>query len=414
MLFRSGEQFDSRHRVVVTGAGIVTSLGQGWESNAAGFRHGRTAFSPIEHFDTSRHRVKSAGLVTFSGTSDTGSLSRSQRRRLDRASKLLLAAGLEAWNASGWHPNQVTPLILGTTSGGMNFGEAFYRTALNHSSRKKLQATRVSNYLPQTQASDLLQAIGFKGPVTIISNACAAGANAIGHAFELVQSGRNERVFAGGYDAISEMVFTGFDTLKALSPTCCRPFDANRDGLSLGEGAAMLTLETLQSARQREAKIFGEILGYGASTDSHHLTQPHPQGNAALLSMEAACAKAGVTPRQVGYINAHGTGTPLNDSAEATAINRWRGDSKVRVSSTKAGIGHLLGAAGAVEAVVCLMALTGQWYPPTSTLISPDPAATFDIVSGPSDAIKEPLEHALTNSFGFGGANASLLFRRWG
>jgi 3-oxoacyl-[acyl-carrier-protein] synthase II len=207
-------------------------------------------------------------------------------------------------------------------------------------------------------------------------------------------------------------VFAGFDSLQALSPTQCRPFDAQRDGLALGEGAAMLTLETLDCARRRGAEVLGEVCGYGAATDSHHLTQPHPEGNAALASMAAACEAARVRPDQIGYINAHGTGTPLNDSAEAAAINRWAGTGArtIPVSSTKASIGHLLGAAGAVEAVVCLMALRGQWLPPTASLRVPDPACSFPLVNKPAEAA---FDYALTNSFGFGGANATLVLRRW-
>jgi 3-oxoacyl-[acyl-carrier-protein] synthase II len=216
----------------------------------------------------------------------------------------------------------------------------------------------------------------------------------------------------GGYDALSQMVFGGFDSLQALSPTTCRPFDARRDGLALGEGAGMFALETLESAQKRGATILGEVVGYGAATDGHHLTQPHPNGDAALASMTAACERAKVSPEQIGYINAHGTGTPLNDSAEAAAINRWAGEhaKNIPVSSTKSSIGHLLGGAGAVEAVICLMALREQWLPPTSTLQTPESICTFPIVQKPTDA---NVEYALTNSFGFGGANASLILRRW-
>jgi len=200
--------------------------------------------------------------------------------------------------------------------------------------------------------------------------------------------------------------------LQALSPTQCRPFDAHRDGLALGEGAAMLALETRDSAKKRGAEILGEITGYGAATDAHHLTQPHPNGDAAFASMTAACESAKLAPDKIDYLNAHGTGTPLNDSAEAAAINRWAGAhaKNIPVSSTKSSIGHLLGGAGAVEAVVCLMALREQWLPPTSTLQTPEPLCEFPIVREPRDA---RLEFALTNSFGFGGANATLILRRW-
>jgi 3-oxoacyl-[acyl-carrier-protein] synthase II len=185
---------------------------------------------------------------------------------------------------------------------------------------------------------------------------------------------------------------------------------------ALGEGAAALALETFESACERRASILGEVVGYGAATDSHHLTQPHPLGEAALQSMTAACAEASLTPAHISYINAHGTGTPLNDAAESAAINIWAGEDveKVLVSSTKAGIGHLLGAAGAVESVVCLMALKEQWLPPMMTTEKRDPAIRFGLVQRPMKAkeLSRPFEYALSNSFGFGGANASLIFRR--
>ncbi|HXD01266.1 MAG TPA: beta-ketoacyl-[acyl-carrier-protein] synthase family protein, partial [Verrucomicrobiae bacterium] len=224
--------------------------------------------------------------------------------------------------------------------------------------------------------------------------------------------GHAERALAGGYDTVSELVFSGFDSLQVLSPTVCRPFDARRDGLALGEGAAILALETLESARRRDAAILGEIIGYGTSIDNHHLTQPHPQGQTSLAVMKQACAVAGITPENIDYVNAHGTGTPLNDSSEAQAISQWAGPhaATLPVSSTKSSIGHLLGAAGAVEAVICLMALRGQWLPVQSTFETPDPACAFPIIHKPQDA---RLNAALSNSFGFGGVNATLIFRRW-
>jgi 3-oxoacyl-[acyl-carrier-protein] synthase II len=228
----------------------------------------------------------------------------------------------------------------------------------------------------------------------------------------MVRNGGAERVLAGGYEGLSRLLFAGFDSLQALSATTCRPFDAHRDGLALGEGAAVLALESLESAKKRGAEILGEVSGYGETIDLHHLTQPHPQGDAALKSMSLACERAGITPDQVDYINAHGTGTPLNDGAEALAIQRWAGGraASLPVSSTKAGIGHLLGAAGAVEAVVCLMALREGFLPPEPAFESPDPACTFPIVR---EAQEGRARVALSNSFGFGGVNGTLILRRW-
>lgn len=412
MLFPPANRSSAPPRVVITGLGIVTALGNGWKANADGFRSGRTAFRPVTAFDVSRQRVKKAAEVYLTEPLPKTRLGPREERRLDRASKLLLVATHEAWEAAGWKRGEALPLVLGTTSGGMNLGEEYYRQAAEQPFCDRRQPTRVVHYQPQSQALQLQNAFGFSGPITIIANACASGANAIGHAWSLIRSGEAERVLTGGYDALSQLVFSGFDSLQALSPTSCRPFDARRDGLALGEGAAILALEAFDSARKRGAKIIAEICGYGAATDCHHLTQPHPEGDAALMAMEQACEIGAVGPDQVGYINAHGTGTPLNDSAEAMAINRWAGAraDKMRVSSTKASIGHLLGAAGAVEAGVCAMALQGQWLPPTVTTENVDPICKFDLVRAPLDA---KFDYALSNSFGFGGSNASLLFRRF-
>jgi 3-oxoacyl-[acyl-carrier-protein] synthase II len=381
-------------------------------------------------FDVTQQRAKQAAEVDLPSKLPPSHLTPKQEARLDRAGRLLLCAGHEAWTQAGWaHMGSSSveegtggrksvggglpriPMVLGTTSGGMGMGEAYYRQATREPARRRNQAARVVEYQAQRQGVELAQALGIRGSLTIIANACASGANAIGHAWHWIRAGRAERVLCGGYDALSQLVFAGFDSLQALSTTTCRPFDAQRDGLALGEGAAVLMLETESSAARRGATSLAELCGYGASNDGHHLTQPHPQGDAAVASMTAACRAAKIGPEAIGYINAHGTGTPLNDSAEASAIGRWAGSQAARlpVSSTKASIGHLLGAAGAVEAAVCVMALAGRWLPPMRSLRQPDPACGFPLVTQPEDA---EIEYALTNSFGFGGANASLIFRR--
>ena len=412
VLFPLAKHLSTPPRVVITGAGVVTALGLDWASNAEGFRLGRTAFRPVSLFDVSRQRVKTAAEVDLPSAMPTTHLTGKEERRLSRAAKLLLCAAHQAWQQAGWNPSDHLPVVLGTTSGGMSMGEAYYRQAIHEPTIRRRQLTRVVQYQVQSQALELTRAFQFNGPITIIANACASGANAIGHAWSLLRRGHAERVMTGGYDALSQMVFAGFDSLQALSPTRCRPFDSQRDGLALGEGAAILTLETLGYARQRGANILGEIVGYGAATDTHHLTQPHPKGEAARATMRKACEEAGLLPAEIGYVNAHGTATPLNDSAEAEAINLWAGEraATLPVSSTKASIGHLLGAAGSVEAVVCLMALREQWLPPTTTLQTADPACRFRMVREPESA---KLNYALSNSFGFGGANATLILRRW-
>ncbi len=399
-------------RVVITGAGIVTALGLGWKPNAEGFRLGRPAFRPVSLFDVSRQRVKTAAEVDLPDALPPAGLSRRQLARLDRAGKMLLLAANEAWQQAGWKPVNDVPLVLGTTAGGMSLGEDYFRQAVQSPDRHRRQPTRAIHYQPQVQARMVLDALGFNGSITIISNACASGSNAIGHAWNLIRCGQAERALGGGYDALSLLVFAGFDALQALSPTVCRPFDARRDGLALGEGAELVALETLEHAQRRKATILGELIGYGTTIDRHHLTQPQPEGDAALMAMNLACDAARLGPKEVDYINAHGTGTVLNDSAEASAISRWAGPraATLPVSSTKASIGHLLGAAGAVEAVICLMVLREQWLPAQAAFETPDPACNFPIVRQPRDA---QVKVALSNSFGFGGVNATLILRRW-
>lgn len=406
--FRAGES----RRVVITGAGILTSMGNGYAANADGFRVGRSALRDITLFDTSRQRVGRAGELTLPDVLPENFLSAREAARVDRPSAMLIHTGYEALVQASWEfgGDERVPICLGTSAGAMQIGEAYYRQSVDAPANRRGQATRVWQYQTQTQARNLADAFGLSGPVSIITNACSSGANAIGHAFHLVRRGQAQRALCGGYDALSHMVFAGFDSLQALTTGVPRPFDANRDGLALGEGAALMAIEPLDAALARGAEILAEIVGYGASTDSHHLTQPHPEGDAALRSMEAACKEAGVTARDVDYINSHGTGTPLNDIAEGRAIQRWAGEDVggVAVSSTKASIGHLLGGAGAVEAVIALMAMRGNWLPPTTTVETPDEVCTFDLVREPRDA---QVGCVLTNSFGFGGANATLIMR---
>ncbi len=410
MAYRRGATEGGSHRVVVTGIGIVSAHGLGRARNAAGFRSGQTALRPITVFDTSGLRVHQGGEAPLPEVMPACGLTGRQLGRLDRAAKLLVLAGLECLEHAGWDDalrQQAGVLSLGTSAAGMSLGEAYFVNKVNAPSRQRRLAHLAQLYQPSGQARLLADAAGLQGALHVIANACASGSNAIGHAFHLVKHGRARRAVAGGYDALSHLVFAGFDSLQALSTTLPRPFAADRDGLALGEGAAVLTLERLEDAQARGARIWGEIAGYGASTDLHHLTQPHPEGEAARRSMSAACAEAGWTPGEVDYINAHGTGTPLNDSAEGAAIGRWAGEAVggVRVSSTKGSVGHLLGGAGAVEAALCLLALSEGWLPPNVPVANPDPVCLFQLVQAPADA---PLRRVLSNSFGFGGANATL------
>jgi 3-oxoacyl-[acyl-carrier-protein] synthase II len=266
----------------------------------------------------------------------------------------------------------------------------------------------IANYPPQKPVVDAQESFGISTPCQIIANACASGTNAIGHAFECVQSGRYERVLTGGYDALSELVFVGFDSLQAATPDKCRPFDRDRTGMVLSEGAAVLALENLERARFRNAPILAEISGYGVSTDNYHLTQPDPCGSGPRQAMEEALRKANLCAGAIDYINAHGTATPLNDAAEGKAIADLFDDTPV--SSTKGMMGHALGAAGAIEAIVCLLALQNQFLPPNINFRNCDPNLDLNIVANESRAAK--VEIVLSNSFGFGGTNASLVMEK--
>ena len=329
---------------------------------------------------------------------------------MDRGSRMAWLAAREALDTAGLSGGDM-PVVIGTSAAAMPVGEQYYLQAVDGKS-KRGQLTRVETYQPQFQMMEMMRALGVRGPLRIVSNACASGANAIGHAFQMVSEGKADRVLAGGYDALCQLVFAGFDSLQALSPSGIpRPFDAARDGLALGEGAGFVVVESLEAAKARRSNILARVLSYAAATDIHHLTQPHPEGNAALTTMEKATRAAGLEPEQIDYINSHGTGTPLNDVAEARAISRWAGESvsKIKVSSTKSAIGHLLGGAGSVESVICLLALRDQFLPASLNVREIDPVVEFDLVQQPRETT---VNTVLTNSFGFGGANATLIFQK--
>jgi 3-oxoacyl-[acyl-carrier-protein] synthase II len=296
--------------------------------------------------------------------------------------------------------------VIGTTSGGMSYGENYYRS-IREAGDLRHAPTWIANYPAQKPVIDAQEAFGISAPCQVIANACASGTNAIGHAFECVRSGRYQRVLTGGYDALSEMVFVGFDSLQASTPSKCRPFDRTRTGMVLGEGAALLALENLDLARERGAPVLAEIIGYGISTDNFHITQPNPEGVGAQQAMERALESAGVAPDSVDYINAHGTATVFNDAAEGKAIDRLFDG--VPVSSTKSMMGHSLGAAGAIEGVVCLLALQYQLLPPNINFTALDNDLDLNIIA--NEARPAVLHSALSNSFGFGGTNASILIR---
>ncbi|HEX3620597.1 MAG TPA: beta-ketoacyl-[acyl-carrier-protein] synthase family protein [Candidatus Udaeobacter sp.] len=390
-------------RVAVVAAGVVSPLGFGLTEALDSLRKSRDCVSPVTRFSVAQCRCKTAGQVSDDRLlAGRGEAPRS--RRLHRASRMMIQALKEVLAQEPRFEPELT--VIGTTSGGMSYGEHYYRS-LRQAGDLRRAPTWIANYPAQKPVIDAQVAFGISAPCQVIANACASGTNAIGHAFECVRSGRYQRVLAGGYDAISELVFTGFDSLQASTPEKCRPFDRHRTGMVLGEGAAVLALENLDSAQQRGAPVLAEIIGYGISTDNFHITQPDPTGIGAQQAMQQALQSAHVSGAAVDYINAHGTATLFNDAAEGKAISALFNG--VPVSSTKGMMGHSLGAAGAIEAVICLLALQHQFLPPNINFGALDDHLDLNIVA--NKARPAVLRTALSNSFGFGGTNASILMR---
>ncbi len=402
-------------RILITGAGIVSPLGLDWRENEISFRANRMNFTPVTAFDVSARIAKTAAQVELPDERLFAKLPRRRDHLIDRGTKMLLLAMREAL-AMAKLPDMkgIDAIIIGTSAGAMGIGQEYFRHARSSPSKQPGQLLRVEYYQPQKQISAIAIEYDWHGPIIIVSNACASGANAIGDAMAMIRTGKARRVLAGGYDAMAELVFSGFDTLRALAPDGIpRPFDAVRDGLALGEGAGMMLLESEDAAAERGATAICQASGYATATDLHHLTQPDPEGKAALRTMTGACQMAGISPAGVDYINSHGTGTPYNDVAEASAIRAWAGEdaARIAVSSTKSAMGHLLGGAGAVEAVICAMSLRGQWLPASLNVRETDPAVCFDLVR---EFRESRVQVALTNSFGFGGTNATLILTECG
>jgi 3-oxoacyl-[acyl-carrier-protein] synthase II len=398
-----------QHRVAITAAGIVSPAGIGLGETVASLRSGRDGATPVTRFDVAGRRAKVAAqvdpdaLIEWLATRNVALPRRADS--LHHASLMMLAAAEELRARDPAFAADA--LILGTTGGGMTWGEAFYRRAVS-GQPTSAAAIRLVEYSPEAIARNLLAARGEEIPIQIVANACASGTNAIGHAFTLVRSGIRRAVLCGGFDALSELVFAGFDALQATTTEKCRPFDAARSGLLIGEGAALFALESSVSATARNAPILGEIVGYGLSTDTHHLTQPHPSGIGPRLAMERALRSAHLPADAIDAINAHGTATPHNDTSEGAALSELFPGKPV--SSTKGITGHALGGAGAIEAVFSLISLREQFIPPTLHFNRPELRWTFEVVGAARPA---PLDRVLSNSFGFGGGNASIILRRW-
>ena len=393
-------------RVAVTGYGCVTALGGDVASTWSRILDGETARRPLTAIPVEGCRVTSGAEVDISALR-TANLPGRER---SRASVLIQEAAFEALSGAGLLDEagrcslKTVQFCVSTSACAMEMGEKFVRSIWD--SKPGGRAAMVAQYQAQQQVGELQQRFGFGGPVMIVANACASGANAIGHGFDLIRCGMAEIVFVAGYDALCELVFAGFDGLQSLAPEACRPFDRKRNGLMLGEGAAFLVLESAEHARRRSARVVGTVDGYGHSTDLGHLTQPDQQGKPLIEAMQRALKVAGVHPSEIGYINAHGTATPLNDLAEARAVEQVFAGTDARLSSTKSALGHTLGGAGAIEAVLCLQALNTGHLPPQINLVEPEEIVADRLVRFGE---ARPLSRALSLNLGFGGSAAALV-----
>jgi 3-oxoacyl-[acyl-carrier-protein] synthase II len=398
---------------VVTGLGAVTPEGVGLDAYWAGVRGGVVAIREVEHLPMDGYRTQLGGEVTEDFTPTREYLQPDGFH--DRAIDFTMRAAEEAMSSSGTAAEQVPPerwgVVIGTCNAGLLAGEEWYAKRKRGENPDPRLVLLVE---PQAFSEALASAFQLKGPVLSVDTACAASANAIGYAAELIREGHADAMLTGGADAFSDILIAGFNALESLSPEPAAPYSFDRKGLSLGEGAGVLVLMDADVAAEIGAPVLAEIVGYGLSADGYHPTAPHPEGRGASRAIQTALRLAGVDPGDVDYVNSHGTGTAKNDTAETAATKVGLGDAAyhVAVSSTKSMIGHLLGGAGAAEAIVTVKAIDEQVAPPTANFTEPDPECDLDYV--PNVAREMTIDIALSNNFAFGGANASVLFARPG
>jgi 3-oxoacyl-[acyl-carrier-protein] synthase II len=412
------------NRVVITGMGAICGLGNDLGQIWNGLIEGRSGISFLDSPDVSPEKtpVKIAGQVkNFSLNEDI--LSAKDSSKYDNFILYSLKATHEALANAGllqespYSPSRMGA-ILGVGMGGFPFIEKQI-TLFNEKGDRRVSPFFIPSIIPNMASGVLTIRYGLKGVNYTVSSACASASHALSNAFFEIASGRQDMVISGGSESvISNLPFCGFNNMKALSKnpnplTASRPFDKARDGFVMGEGAGVLILEKLETAKARGATIYAEIVGMGYSSDAHHITAPHPTGEGASDCMNMAIKSAGIEPEQVGYINAHGTSTPLGDIAETMALKRTFKEysKKLQISSSKSMTGHLLGAAGGLESIVCAMALYESILPPTINLVENDVECDLDYI--PNKARKCQVEYALNNSFGFGGTNSSLIFKKY-
>ena len=408
------------HRVVITGLGAITPIGNDLESYLKGLQSGQNGVDQITLFDASSHACRFAAEVK--SFDPTGKLEPKESKRWDRFSKFGVIAAKEALNHSGLIIDNSNSgrigVIIGSGVGGLLTMET-QAHVLEKKGASRVSPFTVPMMIPNMATGLAAIALGAKGPSSAVSTACAAGSNAIGDAFRLLQLGKADAMVCGGAEAsITPLGVAGFASAKALSfrnddpSTASRPFDSQRDGFVIGEGAGVLILETLDHALKRDATIHAEIIGYGTTCDAHHITSPTPGGVGGAEAMKLALIDGQINPEEVDYINAHGTSTPANDSNETSAIKAALGNHAYQVptSSTKSMTGHLLGGSGGIEAVACALAIKHEIIPPTINYSNPDPNCDLDYV--PNKAREKKLGVVLSNSFGFGGHNVCLAFRQ--
>ncbi len=408
-------------RVVVTGMGTISAVGldvtETWDSVIAG----KSGIDYISSFDNSSFETKFAAEVK--GFRATDYVSHKEARRMDRFTQFAAAAALQAAESAGItidsSNTHETGVFLGNSVCGLlEVCEQF--NVLSQVGPKRISPILAPTMIGDAAPVQVSLLLGIKGRSYSVSSACTSSSDAIGHAYEAIQHGKMKTILAGGTEApIMPICIAAFNSARALSTrngtprNACRPFDRERDGFVLGEGAAVLVLEDMEHALERGAPILAEILGYSSTSDAFHITQPMPNGAGATLALREALQNAGISPEEVDYINAHGTATLLNDTAETRSIKNAFGDAAygIPISSTKSMTGHLLGAAGALEAIITIMSIRGGAIPPTMNLDHPDPELDLDFV--PNQSRKASIQTAISNSFGFGGHNAVLVFRRF-
>jgi 3-oxoacyl-[acyl-carrier-protein] synthase II len=408
-------------RVVVTGVGLVCALGIGTEESWRNLVAGCSGIAPITHFDTTGFDCKIAGEVKNFDPFQW--IEKKELKKMARFIQVALAGADFAVMSASWKPEDSNldevGVYVSSGIGGFDIIEREHGKLLN-GGPNKISPFFIPSAIVNLASGQISIRYGAKGPNSATATACSASAHAVGDSFKIIERGAAEMMICGGSEAtITPMGVGGFAAMKALSTRnddpqhASRPWDAGRDGFVVGEGAGILILESLEHAEKRNAPILAEIVGYGMSGDAYHMTQPEENGDGAYRVMMAALKDAKLTPNDIGYVNAHGTSTPIGDVIETRALKRVFGEraKKVPISSTKSMTGHLLGGAGGLEAGISVLALRDQTLPPTINLENPDPECDLDYV--PNHARKASVEYALSNSFGFGGTNAALIFRRW-